>query len=225
MLKFVSGSSRFRICNTLSQRNSVSGKLVPARRFRNPFHYVFILLSPLWNAFTSVLLFCVSGGQQDRRGWREGEEGGKRGGGASRRRPERSWRSSFAAWSEPFSSQQSQERGRRCPLEPGHTWGPAVRSGCCLRFLEVTVPESRLSFQACVFVCVCVCVCVCAGNRSPQAGRAERAERERKVAMRLHRGAPANVSSSDLTARLDQSRITASQVGRLWRYGFSETLL
>uniref|UniRef100_A0A3Q2PQ62 non-specific serine/threonine protein kinase n=1 Tax=Fundulus heteroclitus TaxID=8078 RepID=A0A3Q2PQ62_FUNHE len=50
-------------------------------------------------------------------------------------------------------------------------------------------------------------------NRSPQAGRAERAERERKVAMRLHRGAPANVSSSDLTARLDQSRITASQVG------------
>uniref|UniRef100_A0A3B4BD25 non-specific serine/threonine protein kinase n=1 Tax=Periophthalmus magnuspinnatus TaxID=409849 RepID=A0A3B4BD25_9GOBI len=50
------------------------------------------------------------------------------------------------------------------------------------------------------------------GNRSPQAGRAERAERERKVAMRLHRGAPANVSSSDLTARLDQSRITASQV-------------
>ncbi|MEQ2245642.1 hypothetical protein ILYODFUR_030058 [Ilyodon furcidens] len=50
------------------------------------------------------------------------------------------------------------------------------------------------------------------GNRSPQAGRAERAERERKVAMRLHRGAPANVSSSDLTGRLDQSRITASQV-------------
>ncbi|KAM7371097.1 hypothetical protein PAMP_010592 [Pampus punctatissimus] len=49
------------------------------------------------------------------------------------------------------------------------------------------------------------------GNRSPQVGRAERAERERKVAMRLHRGAPANVSSSDLTARLDQSRITASQ--------------
>ncbi|MEQ2199865.1 Casein kinase I isoform epsilon, partial [Xenoophorus captivus] len=52
-------------------------------------------------------------------------------------------------------------------------------------------------------------------NRSPQAGRAERAERERKVAMRLHRGAPANVSSSDLTGRLDQSRITASQVGGL----------
>uniref|UniRef100_A0A8C9XD40 non-specific serine/threonine protein kinase n=1 Tax=Sander lucioperca TaxID=283035 RepID=A0A8C9XD40_SANLU len=60
------------------------------------------------------------------------------------------------------------------------------------------------------------------GNRSPQAGRAERAERERKVAMRLHRGAPANVSSSDLTARLDQSRITASQVGRLWLYRLSK---
>uniref|UniRef100_A0A674N1D0 non-specific serine/threonine protein kinase n=1 Tax=Takifugu rubripes TaxID=31033 RepID=A0A674N1D0_TAKRU len=53
------------------------------------------------------------------------------------------------------------------------------------------------------------------GNRSPQAGRAERAERERKVAMRLHRGAPANISSSDLTPRLDQSRITASQVGNV----------
>nr|XP_057917981.1 casein kinase I isoform X1 [Doryrhamphus excisus]XP_057917983.1 casein kinase I isoform X1 [Doryrhamphus excisus] len=50
------------------------------------------------------------------------------------------------------------------------------------------------------------------GNRSPQVGRAERAERERKVAMRLHRGAPANLSSGDLSARLDQSRITASQV-------------
>ncbi|KAK5905638.1 hypothetical protein CgunFtcFv8_001577 [Champsocephalus gunnari] len=50
------------------------------------------------------------------------------------------------------------------------------------------------------------------GNRSPQAGRAERAERERKVAMRLHRGAPAKVSSSDVTARLEQSRLTASQV-------------
>lgn len=58
-------------------------------------------------------------------------------------------------------------------------------------------------------------LCAHTGNRSPQAGRAERAERERKVAMRLHRGAPANVSSSDLTARLDQSRITTSQVGRL----------
>uniref|UniRef100_A0A8C5GEZ7 non-specific serine/threonine protein kinase n=1 Tax=Gouania willdenowi TaxID=441366 RepID=A0A8C5GEZ7_GOUWI len=43
------------------------------------------------------------------------------------------------------------------------------------------------------------------------AQQSERAERERKVAMRLHRGAPANVSSSDLTARLDQSHITASQ--------------
>lgn len=30
--------------------------------------------------------------------------------------------------------------------------------------------------------------------------------------MRLHRGAPANVSSSDLTARHDQSRISTSQV-------------
>uniref|UniRef100_A0A8C7FEU8 non-specific serine/threonine protein kinase n=1 Tax=Oncorhynchus kisutch TaxID=8019 RepID=A0A8C7FEU8_ONCKI len=48
------------------------------------------------------------------------------------------------------------------------------------------------------------------GNRSPQA--VSRAERERKVAMRLHRGAPANISSSDLTAQMGQSRIPTSQV-------------
>ncbi|CAB1341893.1 unnamed protein product [Coregonus sp. 'balchen'] len=48
------------------------------------------------------------------------------------------------------------------------------------------------------------------GNTSPRA--ISRAERERKVSMRLHRGAPANVSSSDFTARHDQSRISTSQV-------------
>uniref|UniRef100_A0A8C7M2B1 non-specific serine/threonine protein kinase n=1 Tax=Oncorhynchus kisutch TaxID=8019 RepID=A0A8C7M2B1_ONCKI len=53
-------------------------------------------------------------------------------------------------------------------------------------------------------------VCLCVGNRSPQA--VSRAERERKVAMRLHRGAPANISSSDLTAQMGQSRIPTSQV-------------
>ncbi|MGH0181190.1 UNVERIFIED_CONTAM: hypothetical protein FKN15_006418 [Acipenser sinensis] len=47
------------------------------------------------------------------------------------------------------------------------------------------------------------------GNTSPRA--VSRAERERKVSMRLHRGAPANVSSSDLTARQEVSRIAASQ--------------
>uniref|UniRef100_A0A3Q2XU90 non-specific serine/threonine protein kinase n=1 Tax=Hippocampus comes TaxID=109280 RepID=A0A3Q2XU90_HIPCM len=40
----------------------------------------------------------------------------------------------------------------------------------------------------------------------PSVGRAERVERERKVAMRLHRGAPANASAADLSTRLDQSR-------------------
>ena len=48
------------------------------------------------------------------------------------------------------------------------------------------------------------------GNTSPRA--ISRAERERKVSMRLHRGAPANLSSSDLTARHDPSRISTSQV-------------
>lgn len=164
---------------------------------------------------TSRLSFCASGGRQDSRGGREGEEGGKRRGGASRRRPERSWRSSSAAWSERVSSKQSQERGRRCrSLHSGHTCRPAVRSACTLGFgcLEVAVKNIWNGIKA---YSLSFCLCACAGNRSPQAGRAERAERERKVAMRLHRGAPANVSSSDLTARLDQSRITASQVGRM----------
>ncbi|OXB81115.1 UNVERIFIED_CONTAM: hypothetical protein H355_005045 [Colinus virginianus] len=37
-------------------------------------------------------------------------------------------------------------------------------------------------------------------------------ERERKVSMRLHRGAPVNVSSSDLTGRQDTSRMSTSQI-------------
>lgn len=37
-------------------------------------------------------------------------------------------------------------------------------------------------------------------------------ERERKVSMRLHRGAPVNVSSSDLTGRQDTSRMSTSQM-------------
>uniref|UniRef100_A0A8D3CM75 non-specific serine/threonine protein kinase n=1 Tax=Scophthalmus maximus TaxID=52904 RepID=A0A8D3CM75_SCOMX len=89
--------------------------------------------------------------------------------------------------------------------------GRALPSACTLGFgcLEVAVKNIWNGIKA---YSLSFCLCACAGNRSPQAGRAERAERERKVAMRLHRGAPANVSSSDLTARLDQSRITASQV-------------
>ncbi|KAG8507559.1 Casein kinase I isoform delta [Galemys pyrenaicus] len=39
-------------------------------------------------------------------------------------------------------------------------------------------------------------------------------ERERKVSMRLHRGAPVNVSSSDLTGRQDTSRMSTSQRSR-----------
>lgn len=35
--------------------------------------------------------------------------------------------------------------------------------------------------------------------------------------MRLHRGAPANVSSSDLTGRQDVSRMAASQVSQLFQ--------
>uniref|UniRef100_A0A673IEP0 non-specific serine/threonine protein kinase n=1 Tax=Sinocyclocheilus rhinocerous TaxID=307959 RepID=A0A673IEP0_9TELE len=39
--------------------------------------------------------------------------------------------------------------------------------------------------------------------------------RERKVSMRLHRGAPVNISSSDLTGRQDTSRMSTSQVPNL----------
>lgn len=48
------------------------------------------------------------------------------------------------------------------------------------------------------------------GSTSPRA--ISRVDRERKVSMRLHRGAPANVSSSDLAGRQEVSRISASQV-------------
>lgn len=41
-------------------------------------------------------------------------------------------------------------------------------------------------------------------------------ERERKVSMRLHRGAPVNISSSDLTGRQDTSRMSTSQVRAPW---------
>lgn len=41
-------------------------------------------------------------------------------------------------------------------------------------------------------------------------------ERERKVSMRLHRGAPVNMSSSDLTGRQDTSRMSTSQVCAPW---------
>lgn len=40
-------------------------------------------------------------------------------------------------------------------------------------------------------------------------------ERERKVSMRLHRGAPVNISSSDLTGRQDTSRMSTSQVKKI----------
>lgn len=51
--------------------------------------------------------------------------------------------------------------------------------------------------------------CSFSGNASPRAGRG--AERERRVCLRLHRGAPAN-ASPDLPLRHDQIRITPPQV-------------
>ncbi|XP_061701055.1 casein kinase I [Syngnathoides biaculeatus] len=79
-------------------------------------------------------------------------------------------------------------------LPPAHNSGPSnrVRNG---PEQAISNPASRVQQS---------------GNTSPRA--ISRAERERKVSMRLHRGAPANVSSSDLTGRHDQSRISTSQV-------------
>jgi len=59
--------------------------------------------------------------------------------------------------------------------------------------------------------------CEWTGNTSPRA--ISRVDRERKVSMRLHRGAPANVSSSDLTGRQEVSRISASQVSPCYDVG------
>lgn len=56
---------------------------------------------------------------------------------------------------------------------------------------------------------VIVTVCELHSNANTLSGM----ERERKVSMRLHRGAPVNISSSDLTGRQDTSRMSTSQVG------------
>lgn len=56
---------------------------------------------------------------------------------------------------------------------------------------------------------MCDMTCSFSGNASPRAGRG--AERERRVCLRLHRGAPAN-ASPDLPLRHDQIRITPPQV-------------
>lgn len=115
MLKFVSSLSRLYTCRRDSCEQPPS---LPLR---------FCPLSTPQFRFTSVLFLCFAGGEQDRRGWGQGEKGGERRGGAGRRGPKRSRRPSFAAWSEPISSQQSEERGRCCAVQPGNTWGPAVR--------------------------------------------------------------------------------------------------
>uniref|UniRef100_A0A3Q3VZT1 non-specific serine/threonine protein kinase n=1 Tax=Mola mola TaxID=94237 RepID=A0A3Q3VZT1_MOLML len=45
-------------------------------------------------------------------------------------------------------------------------------------------------------------------------------EKERKVSMRLHRGAPVNISSSDLTGRQDTSRMSTSQVAHIQKRNY-----
>ncbi|KAK0133754.1 Casein kinase I isoform delta-B [Merluccius polli] len=56
------------------------------------------------------------------------------------------------------------------------------------------------------------CVKAYGVKRTRPPARCPGAERERKVSMRLHRGAPVNVSSSDLTGRQDASRMSTSQL-------------
>ena len=50
-------------------------------------------------------------------------------------------------------------------------------------------------------------------------------DKKRKVSMRLHRGAPVNVSSSDLTGRQDTSRMSTSQIpGRVASSGLQSVV-
>lgn len=171
MLKFVSGSScsvTVAIFTEHCEHHAFANYFQP-RGFKCLFYYVFVLFL-LSSMFTSVLFLFVSGGQQDRRGWREGEEGGKRRGGASRRRPKRSWRSSSATWSKPFSSQQSQERGRCRSRKPGHTWGPAVRSECCLWFWRYNCNRLK-AFKSSTCLCVQVTVLLRRGEQSEPSER------------------------------------------------------
>lgn len=136
MLKFVSRSCKIHTCRFVAvtdSRNTV-GNMILHTSSKVPvlFPSHFCPFFSLQHAFTFVLFLCVTGCEQDHRGWREGEEGRERGGGASWRRPKRSRRPSFATWPESFGSQQGKERGRCCSCQPSHTWGPAVRSRCSL---------------------------------------------------------------------------------------------
>lgn len=58
----------------------------------------------------------------------------------------------------------------------------------------------------------CFVVLITSHSRHSNAHTLSGMERERKVSMRLHRGAPVNISSSDLTGRQDTSRMSTSQV-------------
>lgn len=74
-----------------------------------------------------LLVFCAAGGEQVRRGWREGEEGGKSGRRASRRWPKRSGRTSLTLCLQPLGGQQRQKWGGCGALKPDATWSAAVR--------------------------------------------------------------------------------------------------
>ncbi|KAF4797409.1 Casein kinase I isoform delta [Turdus rufiventris] len=83
-----------------------------------------------------------------------------------------------------------------------HTRNPAVRglpstASGRLRGTQDVVPPTPLTPTS------------HAANTSPRP--VSGMERERKVSMRLHRGAPVNISSSDLTGRQDTSRMSTSQ--------------
>ncbi|OPJ79550.1 casein kinase I isoform A [Patagioenas fasciata monilis] len=89
-----------------------------------------------------------------------------------------------------------------------HTRNPAVRglpstASGRLRGTQDTAPPTPLTPTS------------HAANTSPRP--VSGMERERKVSMRLHRGAPVNISSSDLTGRQDTSRMSTSQIPARWR--------
>lgn len=166
------------------------------------------LIQMLW--YMCVLYFDCSplpGCQPNSRGWRTGEEDGWRKGREDWRSPPGLCIKGSPSRPDLRCCQQGQKRAGAGHLQSCLT-SPAVRwvfCPWCFR-RDYTEIYRLLGSNMVVYIVRDIIL----GNTSPRA--ISRAERERKVSMRLHRGAPANVSSSDLTARHDQSRISTSQV-------------
>ncbi|XP_025218588.1 casein kinase I isoform X3 [Theropithecus gelada] len=96
-----------------------------------------------------------------------------------------------------------------CPVSPGSSLATASHRKPQARGSRQGRPTPFLSLSS--------------ANTSPRP--VSGMERERKVSMRLHRGAPVNISSSDLTGRQDTSRMSTSQIpGRVASSGLQSVV-